>query len=738
MHNINSRIARFLRFRKTHHCRLLSCIGRPGLRGEGLAGVHPKNAGRRVVLYLTLTAIMVMFGGFGFGCGEGKRTVVPYMIEVVYPGVGGAAGGEALAGSMASGGSTGDDPTRNAPLEGVYTVTGYDPTWGAYTGAAEIRPAAPEGDELIVIHTQRWIEATFEGESIGLVWQGDVTSSTEPYVFSVELGRVGFVFEYGTENRGGVPSSPVRFNASFQRTGPATLKGSFEPAGEPEISAFSETWGWQRESEPTPIWQNLRQVVASHEAIPAKKKGALFQLYGSYHDLAEVAPYTSRPEFEEAMHYFIFDPTDYDFYQSNPKVIRVIQKVVDPINIVEARRRNRAYRDSLAKKAAYFDAEMPLHHLNEVGIYSHYNPNGPPGQQFDPSGDGTLWTGTYAASQAMRYLETGLDEAYANMIRALDGLLLCFDIAPEPGDFCRAVRPHIDDGNPKWVQGLGPYEAYDWRPGGNNDMLKGYAIGFAFGWLALEQAGADPTRQAKMVAIVEELIDDSPIGGDGKINQMLLEMLAMMMLQDDLVAAWQHEAMYEALFIVVKPVLIGLGNGASYEYGTSDWSGNNLTVNGLLIPYVIAEYLKHPHLQQYRVGMRNGLQRLRHTRLGLYQLVTGALGDFATPPPELDDALWVLREFAAPKVRHEIDHRLSDEFCMSPFPNLPWKMDWSEHDRTKSLHSYPLFERNVDDVQWKSDPFEYKGGVSERLDAGTDFLFAYWFARRYGVIDETW
>jgi hypothetical protein len=138
------------------------------------------------------------------------------------------------------------------------------------------------------------------------------------------------------------------------------------------------------------------------------------------------------------------------------------------------------------------------------------------------------------------------------------------------------------------------------------------------------------------------------------------------------------------------------------------------------------------------VGMAQGLERMRDTRVGLLQLVYGALGDFATPPPELEDAIWVLREMPIPK-KHglAIDWRIHPSFCMSPFPSLPWKGDWMDpnSNRFQSLVSYPLFERPPDGFQWKSNPMAFVGGASTWEEPGADFLFAYWFGRWAGVID---
>ena len=42
-------------------------------------------------------------------------------------------------------------------------------------------------------------------------------------------------------------------------------------------------------------------------------------------------------KFTGAIHEFVFDPTDFAYYRARHDVVRVIQSVVDPIGLAEAR-----------------------------------------------------------------------------------------------------------------------------------------------------------------------------------------------------------------------------------------------------------------------------------------------------------------------------------------------------------------------------------------------------------------
>jgi hypothetical protein len=298
----------------------------------------------------------------------------------------------------------------------------------------------------------------------------------------------------------------------------------------------------------------------------------------------------------------------------------------------------------------------------------------------------------------------------------------------------------------EWVQGLPPYEAYDWLQGANNDMLQAWFVGFTWAFLALEQQGGHEQTLDRMRAVLDELLESSPLIEIGSIiEQNIVVNRAKALLVDYLISDdWVSYLEYEGYYPVISQWLVDMGNGSTYEYGISDWSGNHLNLQSLLVLLVAAEHAAGPlnnlaaHASDYRVGMALGLDRMRDTRIGLYQLVLGALGTYPSPPPEVEDAIWVLREMPLPKAHlTTVDHRVNPHFCMSPFPSLPWKMDWTDpnSNRFQSLESLPLFEQSPDGFQWKSNPMGFRGGASPVLEPGADFLFAYWFGRWAGVLD---
>ncbi|HVO29763.1 MAG TPA: hypothetical protein VMV18_03470, partial [bacterium] len=119
--------------------------------------------------------------------------------------------------------------------------------------------------------------------------------------------------------------------------------------------------------------------------------------------------------------------------------------------------------------------------------------------------------------------------------------------------------------------------------------------------------------------------------------------------------------------------------------------------------------------------------------MGLWSVAFAAFGT-APDSAQADDVRWRLREMTAPKIEADIDHTVSAEFVMSPYPALPWKLDWTTTDRTQSLRGYPLFETQAGVYAWKDNPLNYRAFSVGSGHPGADYLHAYWLARYAGVL----
>jgi hypothetical protein len=100
-----------------------------------------------------------------------------------------------------------------------------------------------------------------------------------------------------------------------------------------------------------------------------------------------------------------------------------------------------------------------------------------------------------------------------------------------------------------------------------------------------------------------------------------------------------------------------------------------------------------------------------------------------------DQAIWGLRSFWVPKHPHPVDHRICADFVLSPFPALPWKLDWlTNPDRQQSLVAYGMLEHAPDQYRWNDNAFSLARHLGPKELPGVDYLFLYWLARAMSLI----
>ena len=175
-----------------------------------------------------------------------------------------------------------------------------------------------------------------------------------------------------------------------------------------------------------------------------------------------------------------------------------------------------------------------------------------------------------------------------------------------------------------------------------------------------------------------------------------------------------------------------------YSQGIVDWSGTHLTFVGDTINMLLAERMNlgGDATSVYRAHIDASHKNLEKQRFPTWHLLKAAMGTGAGPSsPFIKDGVSRLLEAQYPKVSYTIDRRLSPDFCMSPYPSVPWKGDWMkypEENRTQALNLYPLFETGPGINYWMTGG-EYLNSEGYE-NPGGDFLHLYWFARHYGLI----
>jgi hypothetical protein len=134
----------------------------------------------------------------------------------------------------------------------------------------------------------------------------------------------------------------------------------------------------------------------------------------------------------------------------------------------------------------------------------------------------------------------------------------------------------------------------------------------------------------------------------------------------------------------------------------------------------------------YKAQVDATFKTFAQQRLPLWNLIVGAYGS-GPDAAATDDAKWRLREMPFPKPMQEVDLRIRPDFSLSPYPSLPWKNDWTTTDRTQALRTMPLFAEGLDLYRFRLG-LVYRGGSETIKPPAPEYLLAYWFGRRFGLI----
>ena len=656
----------------------------------------------------------------------------------------------------------------------IYEIKGKRQALGEYHGQLELRPISRT--RVAAVRKVRYDNFLFQGRHLEEIWSGEGKLEADNLDLQFNLKQAD-VFDKVDEFRHleGQFKFPLKVKYALKlsvETKRVRLSvpdfvmdelGAFGPAGE------------------TPLWRDERHAVLS--------RGDCFQLVGKWAKLSLflpmtiklqfaplMKPYLQRPEFEGENQYFIYDPTDFDFLRQNPDCIRVNNKVLDYISMVEASLRTDAYGHSLSAKARLFEDEMKKDHLNELGLYS--------GAIFDTArnerigftvnGDGALWSGMYAGSEAMRYLVTGEKDALENFRRVLKGLMLLMDLTGDPREFARTAEPMRpgDRLEGPWRQGIAPYQQIKYVEGGNNDMVKGLFHAFAWAYEILPEN--DPLLQevsehARRLPLLKVAAKEKIHPGNSSCAAGLAAL-----------ASGKKEDLQKYLrfySFAMRPIeILNLDKGF-YFGGIADWSGVNLGMVAELSEILVAKNLLRRFANEdveTRESISVALKHFRQKLVDTWSIYEPARRDFitigasafaASDPVQLRFpegskpqswsrrdkweasralSIWALREMPYESSKHELcfDYRLKPEWCASAWPLRPWKMfveDTTVEYHLQGAYDYPLFEGHAydTDIVWTS-AFRYNGHCHpEHRHGRFDFLHTYWLGRLSGLIDES-
>ncbi len=633
---------------------------------------------------------------------------------------------------------TPDDAPCTATFSGIYEITGED-SLGTYSGIGEIRESGLGSAALI--RTIIYDDLQWNGYRTAQAMEGIIGSDYRGMIAYFKLDMGGFVKTVNGLDR---PTPEFSFSGVSGDLLKTTACGGYHLATTPASPAteggFSEAWVWREASGTDPLWKNERVETPANDEPSDTEKVTINQTYASFHALPAVQPYTDRDEFKKMVHYMVTDPTDRSFLRDNPDTVRVIQRPVNDWTLAEAEMRRNAFAYSLADKAEFFSDLVQEKMINELGMMSHWNEAT---QRYDQDGDSLEWTGVHVATMAWKYLIDDTQESLDRMIKSLEGIIMCVEIVPDVTTFARTVRIHVDDGDPEFHEGTGAFAGIDWKEGGNNDMFKGFVIGYYWGWLVLKDS-ADPRAAGlidRMMNTLRRLHDNCPIAQDLRTNQLVASLLLYVMSEGKPLWA-ANRAVYknecETIWTYVSEY-IQQGGMPINEYGISDWSGNHLGLWEFFVmreAYAAAGDGTRESDMKASLGVKGAM--MRPARQGLFQLIVGERGD-PQSPEDIASGIERLQEVPMERGLYAVDRLWDPDFCLSPIPELFWKNDWTSptEDRTQSLRAYPLYEMGTSNYYWKDNIYKgLRGGAGAGGDTGLDFLAGYWFARRYDLITE--
>jgi hypothetical protein len=600
---------------------------------------------------------------------------------------------------------------------GTWDVVGTDPTVGAYAGAATVERAATGWRVTRLVRVARPLP---DGRTLALSWHGAGQTVGNALRVDVDLRQQDFVVEHAGLRRGPQHRAPLRVSATLSGT-LTTIAGRFVDAA----GALVADDVWTRTGRVDPPSPGVERRL---DPLPSSSPRALFmRLFQSYHTLPALQPYVSRPEFQAAVHLQRVDTTGRDYTRAHPDHLLVVQKVADDIALLEEGLRASAFRWRLHEKARGWGEEMLRDHVEaSTGMLGGLETSA---RRHVVHGDSALHQGVWVASQAYRFQATSDPQALANVESGVRALLLMVDAPGNPDEFARAVED-ASTAPANWARSTAiPGLAY--LQGGNNDMLHGIEYGFVSAERVLP---AGHPLLAEIGARARSLVLHCKVAQRGK-HTLLLGGVATRLTGDPAVRDRYRKVM---TWSPLERLWLMLGEGVPILQEVNGRSGPHLATCTFAGIRVLGGARPNLLERSWRWLADRGLGRAFAAARACRPGNLAAVAAFAGVPGAGDVARDVLTElpFPRPTGTARYDHEIDPEFCLSPYPALPWKLDWMrDPGRQQSLISYPLWELGESDNYWKEGPFAgFRGGINSMRWSSQDLLHAYWAGRAAGAI----
>lgn len=626
-------------------------------------------------------------------------------------------------------------------IPGMYRIEGQHSTRGKYFGELELRPAAD--GSMDATHVITYPDFKHDGLAVQEVWTGKAVDASRGNVHLIfSLRQQDFIKRLGKEER--TAASAINLELRILLDSLNQPRGSYGA----NFSGYRQHISYRGPVGPAPLYFTDRTIHATNSPVTGLKRKAVDRLFKKYQNDEYVKQFEGRDEYKKGVHYMVHDRTDFAFYSQNPGVVRVANKIVDGISLVESVVRRNAFALTLEEKGQGYERDM-VRHINEAGMYSpaHFSPEGK-FESMGTDGDSTLWTGVYVAAQAFHYQATRDPAALEKMKKSLRALMTLVEITGDPKQFARTLE--IFDPNkaltPGWHRGTGRFEHLNWFEGGNNDMFKGIVYGMLSAWDAL------PANEAALREEMRALsykINDLEIPNDKVWNKPLSQGMVALFTGDP-IEREKYLRTYDDPRTALSELKV---NDTFYFAGITDWSGLHLSTISFINAIILADKLGANDIAgTLRERYFEAWKTVRETDRHFMTITLKAFAAAAVPQDyqpdftaRLDNAIWGLREIPYPRPRYEVewDHSIKPEWCISPFPRLPWKFLADDPPPPsfgyQGVMAYPVFESHAfsSNYIWKDTAFPFRQSAAATEEyGGVDYIHWYWLARKIGMIPQ--
>ncbi|MGI6745097.1 MAG: ligand-binding sensor domain-containing protein [Acutalibacteraceae bacterium] len=405
---------------------------------------------------------------------------------------------------------------------------------------------------------------------------------------------------------------------------------------------------------------------------------------------------------------------------------------------------------TLKQKADHYQQMTEKYHVRDVGyvtIRSLDKYGDITSGQVEVSDNDGLWTGSYLASQALRYAVTKSPEALEIARRSAKALIKLVEITGVEGFPARAYRRkgehRFGEEHPEWHRVEDEFGVLEWKGETSSDETTGHFYGLSLFYDLCANKKEKKEVAANLSKIVTHILDHDyalcdidnlpttwarwgphELNRDNKfywekcVNS--LELLSMLKIVHHMTGEKRFDDEYRKLIEREHYALNCM------QYKIPDANVNHIDDNLSFLSIVpLLRYEDDPQLRTYYLnGLRHCYEIQRSERCPLWNVMYGALsGDMC----DIENAVLSMQELPLDLIHWEVKNSVR--------PDLKWDKGQEIFGGKKQLKTpLPYDEKPI--TKYDANPYVPDGGNGLCAEDGTVFLHPYWFARYYGLISE--